>query len=210
MWCGLHPGCQEPPVDGDCDSRNDKSTSDPVYLFSGEYYLEVEDLRIPGRGFDFVLTRTYRSKTGRLHNPLGNSVNRMGDKWDWSYNIYLQEAGPHLIFCDGHGRINWFQVQPDGTWAHPGYFRVIEQEPDESYTMTHADGTVWRFEQDPFSDDILIMEMIDRNGNTMQFNNVTNGIQRMWLDHIIDTLGRVIYFSYGGGAGRSRGVVSWP
>ena len=37
-----------------------------VELYSGEYFLEESDLRIPGRGFDFDFRRTYRSR-GEYH-----------------------------------------------------------------------------------------------------------------------------------------------
>ncbi|MCG2811861.1 MAG: DUF6531 domain-containing protein [Candidatus Aminicenantes bacterium] len=33
-----------------------------VYLHSGEFFTSETDLRIPGRGFDFVFTRRYESQ----------------------------------------------------------------------------------------------------------------------------------------------------
>ena len=41
-----------------------------VYLFNGEFHEAVEDMRIAGRGFDFVWARKYRSKLGPRANLL--------------------------------------------------------------------------------------------------------------------------------------------
>jgi hypothetical protein len=35
-----------------------------VYLFNGELFEQAVDLRIKGRGLDFVWARKYRSRTG--------------------------------------------------------------------------------------------------------------------------------------------------
>ncbi len=148
----------------DCTNpAGDTSVSHPVYLFSGEFSEEVTDLRIPGRGVDFVWSRKYRSKIGRS--------TAQGINWDAPYNLYLEESGPDLTFFDGTGRKDRFAGQGDGTWTRREYFRVIGQEPDGTYTMTHADKTVWTFA--PFDGSPAqgkIIEMTDRNGNTMAFD----------------------------------------
>ena len=73
-----------------------------MYLFSGEFYEEVEDLRIPGRGLDFIWSRKYRSKIGP------NTV--QGNGWDFSYNISLIPAGADLIVCDGNSRRDGYHL----------------------------------------------------------------------------------------------------
>ena len=113
---------QEPP--NDCGQG--KEASDPVYLFSGEYYLDAVDLFLPGRGFDFRLTRTYRSKSGdhdqaTLANP--DSTRAMPDVpvligWNWTHSYaqaILGEAPPVLHsqsasypVRDSRGRYFWF------------------------------------------------------------------------------------------------------
>ncbi len=62
-----------------------ESPANPTYgvnLATGEYRETVVDLRIPGRGLDFVWSRTYRSRTG--------SNTSAGNNWDYSYNIYIE------------------------------------------------------------------------------------------------------------------------
>src|SRR5690606_10602175 len=60
VWAGYPDTSYESPE----DCGNDKSLSDPINLATGDFQYRHEDLRIPGVGFDFVLTRTYRSRSG--------------------------------------------------------------------------------------------------------------------------------------------------
>ena len=57
---------------------NNPSMYEGVMLHSGEFVMEETDLRIPGRGFDFVFTRTYRSRI--LYSGI------LGANWDHTYN----------------------------------------------------------------------------------------------------------------------------
>ena len=56
------------------------SAGNPILLFSGEKFEQVVDLRIKGRGMDFVWQRTYGSKVGP------NTA--QGNGWDFSYNLF--------------------------------------------------------------------------------------------------------------------------
>src|SRR5262245_22946338 len=55
-----------------------------VYFHTGEFHLEVEDLRFPGRGLDLVWARAYRSRV-----PVESAL---GVGWDHSYNVHLEKA----------------------------------------------------------------------------------------------------------------------
>ncbi len=85
------------------------TTGDPVYLFSGELYQSVVDLRIRGRGPDFAWARKYRSR-------LGPNVG-LGNGWDFSYNIEIFEAG------DPPGEVEnlRFTAVDSMSWDPPAY-----------------------------------------------------------------------------------------
>jgi RHS repeat-associated protein len=230
------PRAQEPHRDGGCGNGSGGTAAFP---FNGEFHHEMADLAIPGRGFDFVWKRTYRSKTGRLTNQ--------GDGWDFSYNIYLEPGPPglvpaaivpnYLVFHDGTGRADYFILQPDGTWTRSEYFRVIEHQPDGTYTMTFADGAKWHFA--PFDGGPaqgMILNMSDRNSNTMSFDydplgrlitihdTLDNQGSRAivigynadgFIQTITDWVGRQVRYAYypsagdpGGGAGDLKQVTS--
>jgi len=168
--CKGFEDCSEPNQEPHCEGcecgpcgGEDKSLSDPVYLFNGEFHHEQTDLRILGQGFDFAWQRKYRSQTGP------NTA--QGNGWDFSQKRSLQPCGPDLMFRDGTGRSDRFRLQPDGTWTRREYFRVIEQQLDGSYKMTHADRTISTFAAlDGSAAEGKITSIVDRNGNTMTFD----------------------------------------
>ena len=127
-------GCNCPPYPPQGDCKNDKKKEkgpqcqkdnaniDPVYLFSGEFYEEFEDLRIKGRGFDFVWTRKYRSQIG--------PDTEQGNGWDYSYNLFLEQSRDDIIVCDGNTRADRFSPLAEGSWTRVELFRQLDRLQD--------------------------------------------------------------------------------
>ncbi len=156
--------CQE----SACGGRGDLDAGMGIYLFSGEVYHSAQDLRIRGRGFDFVWARKYRSRFG--------PDTAQGNGWDFSYNIYLEQAGPDLVLHDGNSRTDAYLLQPSGKWAREEFFREIEQNIDDSFTLIFADTSRWDFHA--FSHPTApgrLSSIVDRNGNTMGFDYDAQG-----------------------------------
>lgn len=152
------PTEQEPP-----QSIGDRNIIHPVYLFSGEFYEPVVDLRIRGRGIDFIWARKYRSKIGP-DTPIGNG-------WDFSYNIWIESNGQDTILHNGDTRADRLFLQSDGTWSRRGHFHELSQKPDLSYTLTFANRDTWNFR--PLNGSAAqgkISTIVDRNGNTLSFD----------------------------------------
>lgn len=186
----------------DCPDDEEGFAIDPVYLFSGEFYLDTVDLRIPGRGFDFVWARKYRARFG--------PQTEMGNGWDFSYNIRLEPCGPHLALFDGHTRSDIYFMQPNGTWAREEFFRVIEQNPDNTLTVTFPDTGTWNFNAfGPSPDAGKINSIVDRNGNTMTFDYDLSG-RLVTVHDTLDTAGhnRDITITYNGD-GLIQSVTDW-
>ena len=174
-----------------CKDYKDKNgqirkSTDPIYLFSGEMYEEVEDLRIPGRGeLDFVWARKYRSRIGP------NTV--QGNGWDCSYNISIEQFGEDILVHDGNTRADQYRLQPNGMWKRKEFFRELVQNADDSFTLVFEDRRVWNF--NPFDGAPSagkINRMADRNGNALRF--AYDGQGR--VDVITDTLDRDIKIGY--------------
>ncbi len=160
--------------------------ADPVYLFSGEFFESVVDLRIPGRGEnDFIWARKYRSKIGPS-TPLGNG-------WDYSYNIRVEAQGPNLVLFDGNTRQDVYVPGGDGAWTARGFFRRFTQELDGTLTLTFAGQTLWTFSalDHPVAPGV-ITSIVDRNGNVLVFNYDAQGR----LSQVIDSLDRPIHIAY--------------
>ncbi|MEE9296936.1 MAG: RHS repeat-associated core domain-containing protein [Phycisphaerae bacterium] len=185
------PGTWEPPPASPCSCEGgcgvDQGPMRNVYLFSGEVYEEVEDLRIKGRGFDFVWARKYRSRVG--------PDTAMGYSWDFSYNIRVvaEQADDDIILHDGNSRRDRYELQPDGTWTRREFFRVLGQYPDQSYTLTFSDTGKWHFNPlDGSPAEGKISTSVDRNGNTQSF--AYDGVGR--LITVTDTLDRNVTIAY--------------
>ena len=195
--CLRPPDDVEPPTDQPCAAPCSECTAcqnaagagggSSLYSFSGETYHSAVDLRIPGRGLDFVWCRKYRSKIG--------PDSAQGHGWDFSYNVYLEPQGQDLVLYDGNTRRDTYELQPDGTWTRREFFRVLEANPDGSYTLTFADTGLWNFR--PFDGSATagkIDTIVDRNGNTLAL--AYDGAGR--LTTVTDTLGRLISVGYNG------------
>jgi YD repeat-containing protein len=134
-----------------------------VQLFSGEFYKSAVDLRIRGRGIDFVWARTYRSRTGK-NTSIGNN-------WSHSYDKHIEACSGNLILHDGStGRQDTYYAQPNGIWAADGFFREFRQELDGSFRLTFPDTGSWTFRAlDESNAPGKISAMTDRNGNSLRF-----------------------------------------
>ncbi len=181
--CDCGPYLKEPPrpaaaepwsgaadLFGNTDPTHSYSSEpmDPVFLFSGEFHESYVDLRIKGRGLDFVWARTYRSRIGP------NTT--MGNGWDFSYNLRIKPAGIHIRVFDGNTRADVYALQPDGTWTRPDFYRVLSKNVDDTYTLTFADGGKWEFKPlDGSAAAGKIDRIVDRNDNALRFTYDAGG-----------------------------------
>jgi RHS repeat-associated protein len=162
-----------------------KTSTNSNYLFSGEHYEEVVDLSVPGRGLDFTWARKYRSRLG--------PTTALGNGWDYSYNIYLTQAGLDLVVHDGDTRADLYSWNGSDRWTCAEFFRELRQNPDLTYTLLFPDTGRWHFL--PFDATPVqgkLMSIVDRNGNAMQFLYAGGG----QLNMVVDSLGRPYVISY--------------
>ena len=179
------------PIKIDCPPEKSNPYVDPVYLHSGEFYEDVDDVHLRGVGLDFTWVRKYRSKIG-----ITNSV--QGNNWDYSYNIFIEEntnTGGILVH-DGHTRSDEYQKSgTNNLWTLREFFRDLRKNLDGTYTLEFEDKGVWNFHGFTASlADGRIKESIDRHGNKLQF--FYDGLGR--LASITDTLNRNIVVAYNG------------
>lgn len=176
---------------------------DPIALHNGEFVMEVIDLQIPGRGFDWTFTRSYRSRI-TFDGPLSHN-------WDFNYNSRLieitednQDAIPtdtftpvrsgsftklgSVVVMDGHGRSDLYGLQSDGTYSTPlGAYTRLTKNEDGSFTLRDRAGNEKFYDKNGFH-----VKLEDRHGNTMTFTRDEEGK----LTKVIDTLGRKITYNY--------------
>jgi YD repeat-containing protein len=159
--------------------------------------LEIEALRIPGRGMDFSWVMTYRSRSG-ADTPQGNG-------WDFSYDVWIERPGGSrsgpLLLHDGTGRADSFSQLPDGTYAARGFFLEGREGAGGGFTFTFPDGGSWIFHPLDGTPVAGRLETIrDHNGNAIQFDHIYQHNQTdLEFLRIHDTLDREITAAFGPG-----------
>lgn len=153
-------------------------------LHSGELCHQAVDLELPGRGLDFVWTRTYRSRTG--------PDSSQGTRWTHGYDVRCVANSNTVEVFDGTGRSDTLRLQPDGTYTCPGLFRE-GTFTGGVFRLTFADTGFWEF--NPFDRTPTagrLARVQDRNWNAMILNYNQSG----QLQTVTDTLGRVHTVAY--------------
>jgi len=171
---------------------------DPVVMATGELEFTQTDLKIPGRGFDFELKRTYRS---RIHFN-----GRLGYNWVFNYHEMLvipdvSDANQNVQRSMPNGLQYIYVKNTDGSYQSPeSIFEVLTKKTDNTYTIRKPDGFKINY-----SAAGQMLSHQDRNGNTMRFEY--DAEER--LVKIIDTLGRDIVFSYRSDSGHIDTVTDF-
>lgn len=151
---------------------------------TGELQFEEEDLVVPGRGLDFVWTRTYRSRSGR------NSV--MGGNWSHGYDISCVPASGGMEVRDGTGRGDIYFPGTNGVYTRDEFFNIGTLS-NGVFTLQFPDTGKWIFHS--LSNAVApgaIARIEDRHGNAMTFSYDASGR----MTEVIDTLNRTNRISY--------------
>ncbi len=185
---------------------------DPITLHNGEFVLQATDLKIPGRGFDWAFTRTYKSRI--------TYDGTLGHNWDFNYNSRLIEITEDnqdaistdtftpvfsssftkvgsVVVMDGHGRSDLYGLQSDGAYSTPlGAYTRLTKNEDGSFILRDRQGSKKSYDKNGF-----LNNLEDRHGNSMKFKRDDNSR----LTEVTDTLGRKISYNYNSD-GRLTGV----
>jgi RHS repeat-associated protein len=179
-----------------------KTAGDPVILFTGQFYYQITDLTVPGRGLGFRLTRTYLHQT-RYKGPLGYS-------WDHSYNLWLreeQEVSPdgslQNVVYRSNGQVrddryvmitqevltpqDTLDAAPDAQFeGPPGFFDRLTKETG-TYTLEMVSGVTVEYNAD-----LQARRIEDANGNAVTLDYDAN----RFLIRVTDPVGKAFNFSY--------------
>jgi len=191
--------------------KNKQATSvDPS---DGEKKLDVYDLVIRGRGFDYAFRRVYRSFNYR--ETMG--IEDFGKNWTYSYaDEYLLKDNPgtvqdlsnYVLFRVGQNEGAYVNTGP-GQWESPlGRFSVLRRNPfTGDFELRQPDGMVRVYHN--FLDDQVpnnngrLKALIDPNDNvlTCHYEDIDPddtifGDEKRVLAFVIDTLGREIRYQY--------------
>jgi YD repeat-containing protein len=166
----------------------------PVFLTTGDTFIEETDVSLPGLGGGLTLQRTWNSIWPA--NEIASSVGLFGPNWRSSYEERVFMGGDkYLKYSRGDGSYWSF-----GFSTTTGAFVVVAPASAAAGLAKTASNWVLRFkngERRQFSLITgLLTAIVDRNGNTTQLTY--DGLNR--LTTVTDTASRHLYFNYPNGS----------
>lgn len=169
------------------------STGEPVDCATGEFYQQIHDLSVPGRGVPLDFSRTYSSLTASQDGPLGFG-------WTDGYNMSLSvepARGVVTIRQENGSSVSAVACQPaTGTCPSTGYQfpsfveATLAHNADGTYTFSHVNQNAF-----VFSASGQLLREVDRNGYATTLT-YANGA----LSAITDPAGRSLSLAYGANA----------
>ena len=169
------------------------TASHPVYLCTGDTYIEETDVAIPGLGGGLSLRRRWNSIWPA--NEIASSVGIFGPNWRSTYEESIFMGGDnYLKYSRGNGDYWSFGVSDAGTLvvASPANVAATLSQTASYWLLTFQNG-----EQRQFSLTTgLLTAIVDRNGNTTQLTY--DSLKR--LTTVTDPAARHLYFNYANGS----------
>ncbi|NIM11129.1 MAG: hypothetical protein GTO45_04005 [Candidatus Aminicenantes bacterium] len=170
-------------------NQTDEQAGDPININNLEFVVEETDLEIPGRGINYKLERTYRSRI--------NFPGVMG--WNWCHN-YHQRFVPHpddpnvVIYYNGYGRGDPYTIDSGENHIPPEYhFKKLLKDKDGYLLLRNRNGTVCKFYPlDGTGRAGRLAAIITRCGNSLVFKYHNNG--KLYI--VLDSLSRKIQYFY--------------
>ncbi len=166
----------------------DKPVTDPVNSLTGAFTLDVTDLRIPGRGLDFIWSRSYDS------NIIYPKHWELGTAWSSPYfQRLLKVDGQDIDYVGGNGRMDRYSYIDGIRWGNAAhYYKALELAASENEFIMIADGEMRHvFHDFSTTSPGRLKRIEDRFGNAITF--VYSGSA---LTRIEDSYGRPIDLTY--------------
>jgi YD repeat-containing protein len=165
---------QQPPI------RNASIVAASVFSHSGEFGAVSLDVRVPGRGHNLDLIRSYRSS-------LAERIGALGRGWSCNLARRVERDGNNLLYGDGTGSVHRFAHRKGGQYTSPPDLYSVLHESKRELFLEQRFGTRIVFQAPEQGGQLLAVT--DRNGNEIRFSYTADSVQ------IADTVNRKIQIS---------------
>ena len=135
--------------------NNNICRADPVYMHSGQFYYQCNDVSIPGRKLDLNVMHAYFG--GSFYNG------RFGYEWRLAHDMRLHElVNDDVVIVTGGGQKNKYTRSGSDYSPPAGRFETLVKNGNGTWTLTFAHG-----EQYQFNAQGNLTAIEDRNDNTI-------------------------------------------
>lgn len=185
--------CPPPPK---CPCNKNADTPEgghPIFLASGDTYIQDTDVSLPGLGGGLVLRRRWNSVWP--NDEIASSIGIFGSQWKSTYDERVfMDGGHYLTYARGDGSYTSFIFNPSRG--------VLVGSPSNAATAIGPTPSTWvvnfqNGEQRKFNSLTgMLTAIVDRNGNTTQLSYDSSNR----LTTVTDPASRHLYFNYPNGS----------
>ena len=165
----------------------------PIYLTTGDVYIDQMDASIPGLGGGLSLRRRWNSLWPA--NEIASSIGLFGPNWRSTYEERIfMDSDNYLTYARADGGYWKFGLGPSGAFivAAPASASATLTQSASNWVLVFQNG-----EQRQFSLTTgLLTAILDRNGNTTQLTYDASNR----LTTVTDPASRHLYFNYQNGS----------
>lgn len=180
--------CAPPPAPTECHCSNGSAGS-PIDVATGNTYIDQNDMRLPGLGGGFGLSRRWNSMWPATQSALQHGM--FGPNWRSTFEerVFLGSDN-YMKYARGDGSFWSFGSSGPTSWsvAAPAKQAATLVSGPSFWTITFLNGEQRQFSNTSGS----LIAIIDRNGNTTQLTY--DGLNR--LTTVTDPASRHLYFGY--------------
>jgi YD repeat-containing protein len=181
-----------PPPECPCSAKADSPVASlPIYLATGDTFIQETDVSLPGLGGGLTLQRTWNSLWPP--NEVASSVGLFGPNWRSTYEERIFMGGDNYLKYARSDGGYWSFGAGSGNFVVVSPANVAATLSQPSYTLLKfQNGEQRRFDQTTG----LLTTIIDRNGNTTQLTYDSSNR----LIAVTDPASRHLYFNYANGS----------
>jgi YD repeat-containing protein len=170
---------------------------EPVNCVTGNFYEQLTDLAVAGRGRALVASRSYNAQLAGAQYRAGvtdlTDGVRLGPGWTHAYGASLELIGDAVVLHAADAATSTFTATPDGSYSAAERVKAtLMHNGDGTFTVTYRDQT-----RDVFDSAGRLVRELDRNGyaTTLSYDgarlvSVTNDAGRS-LTYAYDANGRI-------------------
>lgn len=163
---------------------------DPVDCTTGDFYENLTDLSVAGRGRPLVAQRSYSAQRAQQDATAGNdsTLARLGAGWMHPYATRLELPAGYAIVHGANGASTTFYESSNGTFTAAARVKAtLARGSNSSYVLTYKDQT-----KDVFDSSGRLLRQLDRAGYATSISYDASGR----IDHVTNEAGRQLNYTY--------------